>query len=234
MNRINILSKRAANVAIAKETIDICNNKNYKSASGKIVNITNELDFAVKNTILYDKNIEDLVFDKAKNKIEIVNETTTSAAKRLSSDGKTNIVALNFASAVNEGGGFRGGSIAQEEDLCRASGLYSCLLTQPDFYKNNKACNHQFYTDDIIYSPNVPFFRDDNQNLLDDPYTLSIITAPAPCVRDMDVDEQLDEKINNIILLRVKKVLQIAAKHNHKNIILGAAELSAINLRMLH
>ena len=36
----------------------------------------------------------------------------------------------NFASATNPGGGVKRGSNAQEECLCRCSGLYVCLSTQ--------------------------------------------------------------------------------------------------------
>ena len=54
--------------------------------------------------------------------IEIVNETTLQGAKRLSDSQKyKKIAVLNFASAKNAGGGFLGGSQAQEESLARNS-----------------------------------------------------------------------------------------------------------------
>src|SRR6185312_12808515 len=90
------------------------------------------------------------------------------------------VVALNFASAKNPGGGFLGGAKAQEEDLCRCSALYTCQLTQSAYYEVNRATSSMLYTDNIIYSPDVPFFRDDRLQLLDEPFTVSIITAPAP------------------------------------------------------
>lgn len=35
------------------------------------------------------------------------------------------------------------------------------------------------YTDYVIYSPDVPVFRSDDGDLLDEPYNVSIITSPA-------------------------------------------------------
>jgi len=40
---------------------------------------------------------------------------------------------LNFASAKNAGGGFLGGSQAQEESLARSSALYATLMVRPEF-----------------------------------------------------------------------------------------------------
>src|SRR5262249_60941792 len=103
------------------------------------------------------------------------------AARRLYEDeGEQNAVALNFASARNPGGGFLGGAKAQEEDLARRSALYACLLTQRPYYDANRAERSLLYTDHIIYSPSVPFFRDRALDLVESPFCASIITAPAP------------------------------------------------------
>ncbi|MEM8808732.1 MAG: TIGR02452 family protein, partial [Cyanobacteria bacterium P01_G01_bin.38] len=36
------------------------------------------------------------------------------------------------------------------------------------------------YTDHVIYSPKVPWFRTQSRNLLEDVFFASVITAPAP------------------------------------------------------
>ena len=64
-------------------------------------------------------------------------ETTIEAMVRLAPKGG-HLGCLNFASAKRPGGGFLGGAQAQEESLARASGLYPCLLTQPEYYTRNK------------------------------------------------------------------------------------------------
>lgn len=59
-------------------------------------------------------------------RVEVIDATTQVAAHQFAHEGP--LVVLNFASARNPGGGFLGGAKAQEEDLCRCSGLYRTLL----------------------------------------------------------------------------------------------------------
>lgn len=209
------------NVSIAKNTLDILKNKYYISLSGNRVDISESLDFAVKNTKLYSEDIAYQVSTpNVSCTLEITNETTAQAASRLLKAGKEDLVALNFASARNPGGGWLHGAKAQEEDLARCSGLYSCLRSKPMFYNTNILCDDTYYTDEIIYSPQVPFFRNEHLLLLEEPFNLSIISAPAPNVSAMkEPDEEL---LYNCIYNRSIKILQIAKENNHKNVILGA------------
>jgi uncharacterized protein (TIGR02452 family) len=113
--------------------------------------------------------------------IEVTDETTQAAARRLVVvESVLDLVLLNFASARNPGGGFLSGAKAQEEDLARCSGLYPCLLTQPGYYEENRANESALYTDNIIYSPNVPWFRTRSRDVPDTVFLASVITAPVP------------------------------------------------------
>ncbi len=70
----------------------------------------------------------------------------------------------NFASASNPGGGVERGASAQEECLCRCSGLYFCLTAQEmwdGFYKPHRNAGDPIHNDDIIYTPNVTVFKTD-------------------------------------------------------------------------
>jgi len=218
---VEIMNARTGNVSIAKETIQICKDKQYTAPSGQIVDISKQLENAIQNTVLYRP--DDIPTTSALNKspiIEVVNETTANAAVRLLGQGKQKVAALNFASARNQGGGFLSGAVAQEEDLCRCSGLYPCLKSKPIFYNEKILCDHCFYTDHIIYSPDVPFFRDDSNNFLEQPFDLSIISSPAPNLRGA---EEIDEaQLIEVIFERARKILKIAALHEHETIILGA------------
>jgi uncharacterized protein (TIGR02452 family) len=102
-------------------------------------------------------------------------------------DGGQHVALLNFASARNPGGGFLSGAKAQEEDLCRCSGLYPCLLQCKGYYKANQSPGG-LYTDHAIFSPRVPFFKTDGDGEGDDaflsqPFFVSVITIPAPNTR---------------------------------------------------
>ncbi|MCA9695167.1 MAG: TIGR02452 family protein, partial [Myxococcales bacterium] len=112
--------------------------------------------------------------------LRVTDELTAAAARRLTSAGRE-VAALNFASARNPGGGFLNGARAQEEELCRCSGLYPTLLTQRAYYEANRAESSLIYTDHAIYSPGVPFFRvRARDSLLPAPFLVHVITAPAP------------------------------------------------------
>lgn len=218
---VEVMNARTKNVSIAKETIQICKDKKYTSLNGNVVDISVSLDAAIKGTKYYPENvpyiIEDIVMVPT---IEVVNETTAQAAVRLAGLGKTNLVALNFASARNQGGGFLAGAIAQEEDLCRCSGLYPCLKSKPLFYNANILCDDCYYTDGIIYSPNVPFFRNEFNLFIENPFTLSIVTSPAP---NLNAAKDVDKNhVAEVLASRMTKILSAAHENGHRNIILGA------------
>ena len=59
----------------------------------------------------------------------IINTGTIDAILKLRNQWVSgNVIALNFTSAINPGGGYLNGSKAQEESLCRASMLYKSLI----------------------------------------------------------------------------------------------------------
>lgn len=219
---VEVMNARTKNVSIAKETVEISKKKRYRSLSGKVVDIADLQNFAMENTIYYPGDSSPTFREPAPihAQIEVTNETTAQAAVRLLADGKTDLVALNFASARNQGGGFLAGAIAQEEDLCRASGLYACLKTKPLFYNANLLQGNAYYTNGAIYTPKVPFFRNEHNLFLEEPFALSIISSPAPNVSA--IEEVDDDVLIEKLLTRAIKILQIAAFHGHKNLILGA------------
>lgn len=152
----------------------------------------------------------------------MTDETTGQAGRRLVHDeGAARVVALNFASAKNPGGGFLGGAKAQEEDLARCSALYTCQLTQRAYYDKNRRVGSMLYTDHMIYSPDVPFFRDDRLELLDAPFHLSIVTAPAPNAGEASGRGE-GAMVKETLAARAGKVLAVAAAHGHRCLLLGA------------
>jgi|SRR5579885_138354 len=220
---VEVMNARSKNVTLAKETIEVTKQKKYLAPSGKEVDISAQVDAALSGTVLYkfESELPDTDLYTTIPIIEVTNETTAQAAIRLSQQGKQDLVALNFASARNQGGGFLSGAMAQEEDLCRASALYACLKTKPIFYNENILCEDCFYTHNVIYSPKVPFFRDENNLFLEEPFTLSIVSAPAPNLNGSR-PEGYQNLTKGILRERAIRILDIVACHGHKNIILGA------------
>jgi uncharacterized protein (TIGR02452 family) len=157
-------------------------------------------------------------------RIEVTPETTFEAARRLiRDDGTPDVVALNFASAWNPGGGWLGGAEAQEEDLAIASALVSCQWKVLEFYAANRACPSLSYTDHIIYSPRVPFFRDPGGVLLGSPLPVSLITAPAPHAGEHLRRHPDDaEGVRSAIGRRSGMILSVARDRGHRTLVLGA------------
>lgn len=153
---------------------------------------------------------------------EVTNETTLAAAYRWVVKERRRPLCLNFASAKHPGGGFLKGAMAQEESIALASGLYRCLQTEPDYYTENQAFGSSLYTDHMILSPNVPVFRSD-KGFLPEPYTVSILTSPAPNATAVRAHERHNiDKILPVLDSRIDKVLSIAVVEGYDTLILGA------------
>jgi uncharacterized protein (TIGR02452 family) len=155
--------------------------------------------------------------------IAVTGETTFAALHRLAPAGDGTLACLNFSSAKNPGGGFLSGSQAQEESLARSSALYPCLLTVPEFYARNRAHRSALYLDPVIYSPDMPFFRDDTHALLEEPAYYSVLTSPAPNAGAVKQNEPKYEPLVAVTLRRCAKwVLSVAAHHGNERLVLGA------------
>ncbi len=219
-------------IATAQHTLQITEQGHYTSPSGHDVAIGAALKHARDATAYYHADQFDSVLrerdrilqnaPRFATQFEVTSETTLEAARRLTERAQP-IFCLNFASAKNPGGGFLGGSQAQEESIARSSGLYPCLLPVTDYYRRNRQLDTCLYTDDMIYSPAVPVFRTDAGDLLETPYEISVLTAPAVnagVVNDREPENV--EKIDAVMLTRLEKVLSIAVVKGYRTLLLGA------------
>ncbi|CAM5655500.1 TIGR02452 family protein OS=Streptomyces tendae OX=1932 GN=GUR47_03945 PE=4 SV=1 [Streptomyces tendae] len=149
---------------------------------------------------------------------EVTGESSLEAARRLGGA----VAVLNFASARNPGGGYLNGAQAQEEALCRASALYTCLLRAP-VYDHHRAHRDPFYTDRVVHSPGVPVFRDDRGRLLDEPFTAGFLTSAAPnagVVLRTAPERAAD--LPAALAARAERVLETAVAHGYRRLVLGA------------
>jgi uncharacterized protein (TIGR02452 family) len=155
--------------------------------------------------------------------VRVQNATTLEAAAQLAAEFER-VGVLNFASARNPGGGFLGGSQAQEESLARSSGLYPCLTQFAEMYAHNSLpTSTALYSDHLIYSPGVPMLRADDGQWLPRPLLLDIITAPAVNAGALTRNApHLLPQLVPTMRQRLRLVLAAAARHGVEALVLGA------------
>jgi len=218
--------KKSQRIECARQAVAICEAGFYQAPDGRRIDLNKQIQHAVSGTILYSpENIPNLtaIGPHYVTKFEVHNETTFEAVRRLAAAGKGPVGCLNFASARNPGGGFLTGAQAQEKSLARASALYPCLLARPEYYNRNRANRSTLYLDMVIFSPDVPFFRDDAGGLLDESITASVITAPAPNAGAVAVNEPANQHlVEPTLRRRAEMVLRVAAAHRIGCLVLGA------------
>lgn len=223
--------KRNTRKTIAEETVCILEKGSYKSPSGALISLTQNLKESKAHTVCYKpEEISALICNEAARKtdqraeIKVSNQTSLQAAQDLNNQGCEDVVCLNFASAKNPGGGFLGGSEAQEEALCRPSALYASLATQLNtYYEINRNCKNALYTNHIIYSPGVSIFRNEDGELLEKTWNLSFVTSPAPNKGAIEKNSpHLVTEIETIFRQRIESVLAVMVAKGHRNLVLGA------------
>lgn len=220
---------RVGRARFGQETLEIIDRGWYINPVGERIEIGKHVAACVERTILYtpeglaELNIEHKESNE-KTRYEVNNETTLEAAVRVAGEVKQEpVLALNFASAKNAGGGFLGGAQAQEESLARSSALYESLMSQPAYYERNRACGTCLYTDHMILSPEVPVFRHDNGELRNEPYRVCILTAPAVNAGAIQRNEtEKTNEIDRVMRRRMEYVLNVALHHQYGTLILGA------------
>ena len=191
----------------------------YHNHQGDRIELSTSIEVAMQNkkTIEPDMQLPEAPKNsRYKTQIQITNETTLEASKRLVDQGQNPLV-LNFANGTSPGGGFLSGARAQEETLCRSSALYATLISDPmyDYHKksNNLRSESSNYA---ILSPNVPVFLDDGCVELDKPYLLDFVTCAAPKAYKVG-----QEKSSYLLKERIYRILAIAKAYGYKTLVLG-------------
>lgn len=172
--------------------------------------------------------------------IEVTKSTSFMAAsQRYFYHGKEHIAVLNFASAVNPGGGVKSGSSAQEESLCRCSTLYPTLNQRflwDQYYQRNRMTGDPLHTDACIWSPGIVICKlDASGNPRIEPEgwaTVDVISCAAPNLRERTGNIHNPETAVPVHLCaveqyalhlkRAKHILHIAASKRAAALILGA------------
>ena len=191
---------------------------------------------SIAETVLYQAD-EEIILPAEEHsepaKIFLSEARTFETAMRLQKEnpGKK-IAVLNFASAVNPGGGVILGASAQEECLCRCSTLYG-TLDQEDlwnrYYLVNRRAMDPLYTDACIYSPGILICKTDEalpERLKEEEFvSVDVITCAAPKLGreyHSGSDPALDEKLSAVYRSRIRRILEIAAFRKAEILVLGA------------
>jgi uncharacterized protein (TIGR02452 family) len=92
-----------------------------------------------------------------------------------------------------------------------------------EMYEYNKTkIRTCLYSDYMIYSPNVPVIRDEQYELLDQPYEVSFISSPAVNAGAVRKNEPANKnRIHATMEKRIEKILSLAAFHEEEVLILG-------------
>ncbi|CAF1264396.1 unnamed protein product [Didymodactylos carnosus] len=221
--------RRDDGILIAENTLHILKSGWYDAVDNTRVVVSQDVKFAVTNTVLYPFDAFNLKataapYINSSTVLHVTHCTTLQAARSLSSQG-FDVGVLNFASAKNPGGGFLRGANAQEESIARSSALYWCISQDStlSYYQRNRNDRLCLYTHTMIYSPRVPILKNDVGTLLLRPYYCGIVTCPAPNAGVASkrhrnwawmVRDEMDE--------RIRRILLVFQTHMHDALVLGA------------
>ena len=214
----------------AQAVLDICKNGRY-NVNGRIIDIScaidrmkNNTDFVSDKKVYPSFNLYNRMDNISKMTVELSKEKTVDAILRLK--GTENLGVLNFASARNPGGGWLTGAKAQEESLCLCSALYASLMTEEaqQYYTENFKHTLPDYTDNMVYSPKVPFFKDGDYKNVE--YVLAdVLTCPAinrgAILKRVDMRKGIKESDLDM-KNRMFKILLEFKERGCKTLILGA------------
>lgn len=210
--------------SIAEHTLDVLKNGFYINTKGGKVELHTAIETSIANAELIkpnDKVARGIAVQKDST-ITLKNRSTLESCVEFSKDFDK-IFCLNFASAKNPGGGFLGGAQAQEESLARSSALYPTIVQMQEMYQTNRANDSCFYLDYMIYSPDVPVFKDDEGILLDDYYKVSFLTYPAVNAGVvLQRESHRAGEIYEVMTHRVHRTLAFAQSKGYKCLVLGA------------
>lgn len=226
------MTSRNQRAAIGQETVIICEQGEYRLPSNRFVSISESLQHSLDATRLISEDQWEAILTSSMEKaatrsprrtrITVRNVTTLAGAKSLAGNGRR-VLALNFASAKNPGGGFLGGSQAQEESIARASGLYPTLLKCPTYYELHKRNGSCLYSHTMILSPEVVVFRDDNDTLIESPWTCSFLTSAAVNAGCLQTNEPSKlSRVESVMRDRIRRVLALAVVEGYTHLVLGA------------
>jgi uncharacterized protein (TIGR02452 family) len=212
---------------VMADTLEMLKKQCYRTPSGTIMPI-NATYQASRASLLRSAGLQGNRPNLHPTQIQVIQQDCLEVAESIAKQGEIPLV-LNMAADVAFGGGFLGGARAQEEDLCRRTGLAFALDTQfgyqsTNFYplsKNGDAAG--------VYVPDIPVFRagyDRGYQYLDRPFIIAVATMAAFPNPTLEITPTGERRLSTDIAHRtrekIRTVLEMAYQNGHKTVILSA------------
>jgi uncharacterized protein (TIGR02452 family) len=225
------------------------NRLNFKDDTLKLINGAGVKVFGtdyIKNTKYYpyDKKINYVVpkktddsedsddsddSDDSEDSVRFLEQDLISFIWDIPSEEINKWVILNYPSPIKPAGGFDKDASIYEESLAICTCLYRSLSEGDGkimYQKNSNDEEECIFDSDLIYSPNIPIFRDGDFDLIEnwetDFSTISIITIPA--INHHKYSKTAEYNIENYIAImkdRIHRILSVALMNGHTKIALG-------------
>lgn len=220
-----MIGREAKNVKIFKDTVKRCISK-PKLKKAVEESIRKQKFIGARKEVIIPES-----YARKKATVIVSGKRSLEAAVVYAKEGKK-VCVLNFASAINPGGGVVNGASSQEECICRCSTLYPCLNNSwmwDMFYMPHRYKTDPLHNNDCIYTPNVCIFKSD----IDFPKPLwqkywqyvNILTCAAPNLHPrsgMSADDISVSELEALLTGRIRRIFEIAVAEGNEVLILGA------------
>lgn len=224
-----VAAKKAHNVDVFKETMDICRAGGYDTPNGPVA-LPPRAEVLAASRFYDDPPRVDDKPTVGVTAIDAVNADCIDVARDLVERGY-NPILLNMANRHTPGGGVLNGARAQEESLFRQSDLCVSLYQYSDYHagllglpKGGGAYPMDPNTGGI-YSGRVTFFRTSQRagdKLLETPFTCAVVSVAAINRPDLDAHGRLLPWAITATEKKIRTMLRIGLAHGHDAIVLGA------------
>ena len=224
-----IAAKKARNVDVYQETMNICRAGGYDTANG-YVDLPPLADVLAASKFYDNPPRVDGKPTVGTTILDAVNADCIDVTRDLVAQGY-NPIMLNMANRHTPGGGVLNGARAQEESLFRQSNLCVSLYQYSDYHAGllGLAKGDGSYPMDRntggIYSGRVTFFRTSQRQgdkLVDTPFECAVVSVAAINRPDLNAQGRLVPWAVEATEKKIRTMLRIGLVHGHDAIVLGA------------
>jgi uncharacterized protein (TIGR02452 family) len=205
---------------VAQETMQALREGKFTTPSDKVV----VLDFQKmkEGTVIYNvaPRVENTDSDRAM-EYSVINADSVEAGLSLLGEGYK-VAVVNFANENTPGGGFINGARAQEEAICRSTGLYASIAPSENEGLFPSGTRYKIPVCGCIYSPDVPVLRATEAEDFawrEDAPTLNFISSAAYHPRNRPVEEGLYKEG---MRMKIKAQIQTAIDQKCSALVAGA------------